>query len=386
MGRLITTLSTLISKTSSNLEASVEANEDIQSTQETSDPNAALTVQQDESESETTHTRKAISRRPVLVMTAIGSAIFLAVMAWQYFPEKRDTGLSTDKPATSDSPAIPDTTPTIKDTATTDHEPPQLQEQHDREKQSLLTENTLRIEQLLVDAEKDKSALRLTSPAGNNAFEKYNEILQIEPGHPDAQAGIRSIAEKYIGLAESALHSGSFSNAGNYLDQARRIYPQVSGLRNLQARITEEKQLAITRQQEERNAEMEQKARMEQELMERERMAREIEAKRQAAFVRERVQSCLTQCEDEYSACKHKPRSGKNECESRVEAECEKVYEACLGDPQVSMTWGDLGAESECLGRWNQCTKQQIQQCQEAESKLTESCETAFSVCRSACR
>ena len=137
----------------------------------------------------------------------------------------------------------------------------------------------------------------------------------------------------------------------------------------------------MIRQQAEREAQREREARIEQERIE-----REQKAEKQAALTRERIQSCLMQCEERYTACKNTPVNGKNECESRVEAECEKVHQACLGDPQVSMTWGEIGAESECLGRWNQCMREETQQCQEVEEQLAKNCETAFSLCRNACQ
>ncbi len=54
-------------------------------------------------------------------------------------------------------------------------------------------EHAARVSALLSGAEEDLARDRLTSPAGANAWEKYQAVLALEPGHKKASAGLDSI-------------------------------------------------------------------------------------------------------------------------------------------------------------------------------------------------
>ncbi|HLA39285.1 MAG TPA: SUMF1/EgtB/PvdO family nonheme iron enzyme, partial [Candidatus Glassbacteria bacterium] len=60
------------------------------------------------------------------------------------------------------------------------------------------------IQALLSGAGADLQALRLASPAGNNALEKYKKVLELVPEHPQAKQGVQDIVSKYIELAKQA--------------------------------------------------------------------------------------------------------------------------------------------------------------------------------------
>lgn len=54
---------------------------------------------------------------------------------------------------------------------------------------------------LLAMGRANVAALRLTSPPGGNALDRYRLVLQIEPSNADAKAGIAAVAQAYVDLA-----------------------------------------------------------------------------------------------------------------------------------------------------------------------------------------
>ena len=81
------------------------------------------------------------------------------------------------------------------------------------------------IENHLVRGEENLNALRLTSPAGNNAYESFKTVLIMDPENQSAARGIQRIVEKYVTLSERAIASANFDKAEEYLARARRIAP-----------------------------------------------------------------------------------------------------------------------------------------------------------------
>ena len=75
-------------------------------------------------------------------------------------------------------------------------------------------------------------ALRLTSPAGNNALEKYNNVLELDSANKAAQAGKTKISEKYLALARIEIEKGNFDKARDQLVTARNISPGLTSINN----------------------------------------------------------------------------------------------------------------------------------------------------------
>lgn len=76
---------------------------------------------------------------------------------------------------------------------------------------------------LLGGAAEDLAALRLTTPAGNNAYEKYQQVLALEPEHAAARRGIEAIASRYVQLAYAAMDKDKREQAAGYLDKAETL-------------------------------------------------------------------------------------------------------------------------------------------------------------------
>ena len=86
------------------------------------------------------------------------------------------------------------------------------------------------IGELLRAAAADVDALRLTMPAGDNAFERYQRVLTMEPGNEDAVRGLEVIVIRYVTLANTALSNGKLDKAGRYLDSAGGVLPEDKGV------------------------------------------------------------------------------------------------------------------------------------------------------------
>ncbi|MGE0386567.1 MAG: protein kinase [Gammaproteobacteria bacterium] len=82
-----------------------------------------------------------------------------------------------------------------------------------------------RIASLLYAAGEDLDALRLMSPPGRNAHEKYREVLALEPGQPAALRGIETISDRYLDLVHRELGRDNLARAGAYLEKAEQLTP-----------------------------------------------------------------------------------------------------------------------------------------------------------------
>jgi serine/threonine-protein kinase PpkA len=66
---------------------------------------------------------------------------------------------------------------------------------------------------------------QLTSPAGRNAYDKYRQVLEIDPNHPQALDGIQRVSGRYLELASASLKKGKLDAADDFLDKAESISP-----------------------------------------------------------------------------------------------------------------------------------------------------------------
>ena len=76
----------------------------------------------------------------------------------------------------------------------------------------------------------DVDALRLTTPAGDNAFERYQQVLIMEPDNENAARGLEVIVIRYVTLANTALSNGELDKAKRYLDSASGVSPEDKGV------------------------------------------------------------------------------------------------------------------------------------------------------------
>jgi hypothetical protein len=93
------------------------------------------------------------------------------------------------------------------------------------------------IQTLLSEAQEDINSLRLASPEGNNAFEKYKKVLEIDSESMKAKQGLQNIVDKYIELARHAASNGNYNNAFANLDKATSILPNEENIKSTREAI-----------------------------------------------------------------------------------------------------------------------------------------------------
>ena len=82
-----------------------------------------------------------------------------------------------------------------------------------------------RVDDLLARAAADVEATRYTQPAGDNAYEKYRDVLTLDPTNETARDGIAALAHRYLELAQHDIDSGLLERADGYLRRAEALAP-----------------------------------------------------------------------------------------------------------------------------------------------------------------
>ncbi|SMF52398.1 serine/threonine-protein kinase PpkA [Alteromonadaceae bacterium Bs31] len=83
------------------------------------------------------------------------------------------------------------------------------------------------VDRLMKEALVDIQAKRLRKPDANNAFNKLQRVLSIEPQHAGALAGMEQIAEEYLKMADVQIAKHNLPLAQEYLDYARAAAPEL---------------------------------------------------------------------------------------------------------------------------------------------------------------
>ena len=215
------------------------------------------------------------------------------------------------------------------------------------------------IAELLRAAEADMAELRLTRPPGNNAFERFQRVLELEPHNPAAREGLIVIAERYHGLAGDALDRGALDRAQRHLDSARLVDPDADWLTPVQREIDQ-------RRQEEAQA-----------------MHQPEPATQPDSVGREQ---CLAECENRHQACREEiDTQAEADCLRNVEVTCEQRYEACMSDSS-KLFMGQVSHESDCIGVHIQCRKSATRDCATAIQNAERNCEAQMETCAQRCQ
>jgi serine/threonine-protein kinase PpkA len=108
-----------------------------------------------------------------------------------------------------------------------------------RKNEELRRANELRISELLAAAKKDYAENRLLQPSGNNAAERYREVLRLNAAQAEALAGLRKIADLFAAEAERSLLVGRAVTASTLITNVRELQPKHPQLPILEARLEE---------------------------------------------------------------------------------------------------------------------------------------------------
>ena len=122
------------------------------------------------------------------------------------------------------------------------------------------------VTRLLAAAEADLKARRLTSPAGNNAWDNYMRVLELVPAHPEAIGGMERVIHSYMELFGMEVEKEDFDKAAGYLVKIGELHPDSPVLDEGVQRLNDAKQARADRlaeQERQRQADLE-KQRVEQ--------------------------------------------------------------------------------------------------------------------------
>ncbi|TNG01397.1 MAG: serine/threonine protein kinase [Gammaproteobacteria bacterium] len=108
----------------------------------------------------------------------------------------------------------------------------------DIQSQSPATDDrSTKLNQLLVQAEKDVQADRLTIPRGRNAFERYREALIIDPDNQIAKDGMRKIIKRKMSIIEKFIKKNELDKAETHIDHLLELIPNNQKLLQLRSLI-----------------------------------------------------------------------------------------------------------------------------------------------------
>ena len=102
------------------------------------------------------------------------------------------------------------------------------------------------IEALLGEAEAHMAKKRFRKPADDNAYLKYQQVLELEADNTLALAGIEKIADAYFAMAERAIAGQQFDAARGFLEDAHTVAPHRTERQKIEAKLA----LAIAEQKE----------------------------------------------------------------------------------------------------------------------------------------
>jgi serine/threonine protein kinase len=95
----------------------------------------------------------------------------------------------------------------------------------------------LRIEGLIAGARAALADGRLTSPPGDNAVEKLEAVLKLDPGNAEARSSMNAVGGRYLEMADAAIESGDIETAGGYIDAAAKLAPAHPALSDARAAL-----------------------------------------------------------------------------------------------------------------------------------------------------
>ena len=121
----------------------------------------------------------------------------------------------------------------------------------DQRRQAQEGEVAKKVSTLLSGAAEDLARDRLTSPAGNNAWEKYQAVLEMLPGHKEASAGLDSVIGRYVTKFDGSLRDKAFDKADEYMSRIRDVWADAPVLSGLEGRLSASRQAEQRRQEQE---------------------------------------------------------------------------------------------------------------------------------------
>ncbi|MDO3384063.1 protein kinase domain-containing protein [Gilvimarinus algae] len=100
-------------------------------------------------------------------------------------------------------------------------------------------EAQLWLDEALTRAAEYLAADALSSPAGANALDTYEQVLERYPGNTDAQAGLAQVVQRYEALAQAQLDNGDYTRAASLVERGLGVDPDNQTLKAMQTRLAQ---------------------------------------------------------------------------------------------------------------------------------------------------
>lgn len=97
--------------------------------------------------------------------------------------------------------------------------------------------NDQKIANLLANAQRQLADYRLSSPAGDNCYETYRQILSIDPSNRAAESLLKKIGEAYRKLATTEQTQGQFQKGLMHVEKGLSLLPRDKSLLALQVEL-----------------------------------------------------------------------------------------------------------------------------------------------------
>ena len=163
--------------------------------------------------------------------------------------------------------------------ARTEHapSPEKTEAEQPASKEPALSPEEAEVARLLAAAEADLKARRLTSPVGNNAWDRYQQVLKLQPTNLEAIAGMERVIGSYMELFSASVGEEDFDKAENYLAKIGNLHPDSPVLGEGEQHLEAAKQARADRlAEQERQRQADEAARLAE--LERQRITEAIEA------------------------------------------------------------------------------------------------------------
>jgi hypothetical protein len=175
------------------------------------------------------------SAQPASAEIRHGSVEPVRVASAASLPEPEAPEVSATVDAQSEALAEAPTQPARDDAPATDDDPP------------VVDENDERVADWMRAADRALAANRLTTPADDNAYDHYRQVLDLDPDHAEAHAGLKRIADRYAAIARRALAANKLSSARLYTSRGLKVRSDHVGLRKLREELAAGDRLAAAR-------------------------------------------------------------------------------------------------------------------------------------------
>ena len=148
------------------------------------------------------------TKKPFLLAGIIG-AVALAVIIWVISQKEPEIKPIPKEDTAQVAPVLPE----VIDSIVTQIQPEEV----------TIDTTAQYISSLLTQAEALLNDNKLTSPKGNNAYDLYKQILQLEPLNQEAKNGRQRIADKYESWGDGKNASGDWNEAVSYYEKSIEV-------------------------------------------------------------------------------------------------------------------------------------------------------------------